>query len=100
MGATATPTRSKCREHSPEFAAKRDGRTDDHATCCCISHKLPGSQDFTDGVAVKGDKIEFKFSVDMGELVYSGTIQDDGTIKGTVKIADNDATFTGRRADK
>ena len=78
---------------SPKFEFKQDGE------------KLTGSYEGQLGSAkltgtVKGDAVEFKFSVEMGEVVYSGTIQEDGTLKGKIKLGDFDGTFTGKRAAK
>ncbi|SRR5258706_3102766 len=52
---------------------------------------------------VKDRKIDFKFNVDVGgnagTVVYSGTVQDDGTMKGKVELAGlGEGTFTGKRA--
>lgn len=77
---------------SPKFEFKQDGE------------KLTGSYEGQLGSAkllgtVKGDAVQFKFSVEMGEVTYSGTIQEDGTIKGKVTLGDmGEGTFTGKRA--
>jgi hypothetical protein len=79
---------------SPKFEFKQDGE------------KLTGSYEGQLGSAkllgtVKGDAVEFKFSVEMGEVTYSGAIQADGTLKGKVKLGDlGEGTFTGKRAAK
>ena len=78
---------------SPKFEFKQDGE------------KLTGSYEGQLGSAkltgtVKDNKIEFKFSVELGEITYSGEVQDDGTMKGKVKLGDFDGTFTGKRTDK
>lgn len=75
---------------SPKFEFKQDG------------DKLTGSYEGQLGSAklagtVKGDSFDFKFSVEMGEVTYSGKILEDGSVKGTVKLGDYDGTFTGKR---
>jgi len=80
---------------TPTFNFKQDG------------DKLTGDYQGALGAAkiagtVKDNKFEFKFSVDqVGDVVYSGEILDDGTVKGKVKLGEmGDGTFTGKRADK
>ena len=78
---------------SPKFEFKQDG------------DKITGTYEGQLGSAklagtVKDNKIEFKFSVEMGEITYTGDILEDGTMKGKVKLGDFDGTFTGKRADK
>jgi len=50
---------------------------------------------------VKDNKIEFSIKVDaQGQpmtLTYSGTIEKDGTMKGTVSVGDGSGTWTGKR---
>ncbi len=78
---------------SPKFEFKQDGENlTGNYEGQLGSAKLTGT--------VKGNAIEFKFSVELGEISYSGTIQEDGTIKGKVKLGDNGGTFTGKRAAK
>ena len=77
---------------SPKFDFKQDGET------------LTGTYEGAFGQAkingtVKGNQVEFKVAVESGDYSYSGTIQDDGTIKGKVKLAElGEGTFTGKRA--
>lgn len=78
---------------SPKFEFKQDGE------------KLAGTYEGQLGQAkltgtVKDNKIEFKFSVEMGEVTYSGEILEDGTLRGKVMLGDFNGTFTGKRADK
>ncbi len=80
---------------TPTFQFKQDGEklTGDYSGQLG-SAKLAGT--------VKDNKFEFKFSVDqVGDVVYSGDILDDGTVKGKVKLGEmGDGTFTGKRAEK
>jgi len=50
---------------------------------------------------VKDNKIEFSIKVEaQGQpmtLTYSGTIEKDGTMKGTVSVGDGSGTWTGKR---
>jgi hypothetical protein len=82
---------------SPNFEFKQEGET------------LTGNYSGQLGTAklegtVKERKIEFKFTVDVGgnsgTVVYSGTVQEDGTMKGKVDLAGmGEGTFTGKRAN-
>jgi hypothetical protein len=46
---------------------------------------------------IKGNKIEFSFSVDMGKAVYKGTYE-KGTMKGEVNYGDQlSGTWTGKK---
>jgi hypothetical protein len=80
---------------SPVINLKQDGDklTGDYAGQLGAA-KLTGTS--------KDGKFEFKFSVDqVGDVVYTGEILDDGTVKGKVKLGEmGDGTFTGKRADK
>lgn len=81
---------------SPNFEFKQEGE------------KLSGTYSGQLGSAklegtVKDRKIDFKFNVDVGgnagTVMYSGTVQDDGTMKGKVELAGmGEGTFTGKRA--
>ncbi len=76
---------------SPKFEFKQDGET------------LTGTYEGQLGQAklagtVKGSDISFKFSVELGEISYAGTILEDGTMKGKVKLGDADGTFTAKKA--
>lgn len=81
---------------SPKFEFKQEGE------------KLSGTYSGQLGNAklegtVKDRKIDFKFNVDVGgnagTVVYSGTVQEDGTMKGKVELAGlGEGTFTGKRA--
>ena len=78
---------------SPKFEFKQDGETlTGNYEGQLGSAKLTGT--------VKGNDVQFKFSVELGEITYTGTIQEDGTLKGKVKLGDFDGTFTGKRAGK
>lgn len=53
---------------------------------------------------VKENKIEFKFTVDLGgnpgTVVYTGTIEEDGTMKGKVALAEfGEGTWKGKRVE-
>src|SRR5438445_13820394 len=81
---------------SPNFVFKQDGEklTGDYSGQLGAA-KLDGT--------VKDKKIDFKFTVDLGgqsgTVVYAGTIEEDGTMKGTVKLAElGEGTWTGKRA--
>ena len=61
-----------------------------------------GEVDFKDG-SVKGKAITFKFNADAGGtalvVTYSGTIEADGSLKGTVDLGGyGTGTFTGKRS--
>ena len=81
---------------SPNFEFKQEGE------------KLTGTYSGQLGKAnlegtVKDRNIEFKFAVDVGgnngTVVYKGTIEQDGTLKGKVELAGlGEGTFTGKRA--
>jgi len=80
---------------SPNFEFKQEGE------------KLTGNYSGQLGAAklegtVKDRKIDFKFNVDVGgnagTVMYSGTVQEDGTMKGKVELAGmGEGTFTGKR---
>ncbi len=81
---------------SPNFDFKQEGE------------KLSGTYSGQLGSAklegtVKDRKVDFKFNIDAGgqagTVVYSGAVQDDGTMKGKVDLAGlGEGTFTGKRA--
>ncbi len=81
---------------SPNFVFKQDGE------------KLTGDYNGQLGQAklegtVKGNKIEFKFTIDLGgqsgTIVYSGTIKDNDNMEGKVALAElGEGAFTGKRA--
>jgi len=56
-----------------------------------------GDTDFT-GTA-SGDDFQFTLTGDAGSVVYKGTLQDDGTITGTVDLGGMaTGTFTGKKS--
>ena len=49
---------------------------------------------------LKRDQIEFEFSIELGDVVYTGTVEKD-TIKGTAQYGEFSGTWTAKRkADK
>jgi len=49
--------------------------------------------------SIKGDKVEFGFAVDAGKVTYSGTLESDSKMKGTVKLGDlGSGTFTATKS--
>ena len=47
---------------------------------------------------VKGGKVDFEIKGQQGTLTYTGTIEKDGTMKGTVQLGDvGSGTWTGKR---
>ena len=83
---------------TPSFDFQQDGE------------KLTGTYKGQFGTAklegtVKDNKIEFKFKVDLGgnegTVVYTGTIEEDGTMKGKVVLAEfGEGTWKGKRDEK
>lgn len=56
-----------------------------------------GDTDFT-GTAT-GDDFQFTLTGDAGSVVYKGTLQDDGSITGTVDMVGiSTGTFTGKKS--
>lgn len=53
-----------------------------------------GEQDVAGKVA--GDKVEWKFTIDQGDVVYAGTIDKD-SMKGTAKYGDLEGKWTAKR---
>ena len=76
---------------SPTFTFKQDGE------------KLTGDYKGAFGEApltgtVKGGKVDFEIKGQQGTLTYTGTIEKDGTMKGTVQLGDvGSGTWTGKR---
>ena len=76
---------------SPTFTFKQDGE------------KLTGQYKGAFGEApltgtVKGGKVDFEIKGDQGTLTYTGTIEKDGSMKGTVQLGDvGSGTWTGKR---
>ena len=57
-----------------------------------------GDTDFT-GTAT-GNDFQFVLTGDAGSVTYKGTLQDDGTIKGTLDLGGMaEGTFVGRKAN-
>ena len=57
-----------------------------------------GDTDFT-GTA-SGNDFQFVLVVDAGSITYKGTLQDDGTIKGSLDLSGMaEGTFVGRKAN-
>lgn len=57
-----------------------------------------GDADFT-GTAT-GNDFQFVLVVDAGSITYKGTLQEDGTIKGSLDLSGMaEGTFVGRKAD-
>ena len=57
-----------------------------------------GDADFT-GTAT-GNDFQFVLVVDVGSITYKGTLQEDGTIKGSLDLSGMaEGTFVGRKAD-
>jgi len=80
---------------SPTFVLKQDGEA--------LSGKYSGALGEADiHGTVKGDKVEFRFKVspqgDAIEVVYSGTLDGEKKMKGTVTLGSlGDGTFTAER---
>ncbi len=76
---------------SPTFTFKQEGE------------KLTGDYKGAFGEApltgtVKGGKVDFEIKGQQGTLTYTGTIEKDGTMKGTVQLGDvGSGTWTGKR---
>ena len=76
---------------APTFTFKQDGE------------KLTGQYKGAFGEApltgtVKGGKVDFEIKGDQGTLTYTGSIEKDGTMKGTVQLGDiGSGTWTGKR---
>jgi hypothetical protein len=76
---------------SPTFTFKQDGE------------KLTGQYKGAFGEApltgtVKGNKVDFEIKGDQGTLTYTGTIEKDGSMKGTVQLGElGSGTWTGKR---
>ncbi len=51
--------------------------------------------------SVKGDDVEIRFEVSGNAVIYTGKIQQDGTLKGSVDLAGQaTGTWTGKRSSK
>ncbi len=51
--------------------------------------------------SVKGEDVEIRFEVSGSAVVYTGKVQKDGTLKGTVDLAGQaTGTWTGQRSAK
>src|SRR5512133_3720858 len=76
---------------SPTFRLKQDGE------------KLSGDYNGALGTAkvtgsVKGNDVVIEFPIDQEKVIYSGTVQSDGTLKGTVQLGSlGKGTFTGKK---
>jgi len=75
---------------SPSFTLKQEGE------------KLTGTYSGLFGeLPVKGTVREGKISIEIdtsqGKIVYEGTVESESAMKGTVKLADVEGTFTGKK---
>ena len=75
---------------SPSFTLKQDGE------------KLSGTYTGLFGqLPVKGSvrdsKVVIELETTQGKVVYIGTVESDAAMKGTVKLADMEGTWTGRK---
>ncbi len=77
---------------SPTFTFKQEGET--------LTGKYSGQLGAADlKGTVKGNRIEFSFTVDVGTIVYTGTIE-GGTMKGKVELGDQaSGTWTAKRKE-
>lgn len=75
---------------SPSFSFKQDGET--------LTGKYSGQFGTADVKGtVKGNNIEFSVEVDVGKIVYTGTIE-NGTMKGKLELGDQaSGTWTAKR---
>jgi hypothetical protein len=74
---------------TPVFTLKQEGDK--------LTGKYSGSfgeQDVTGNVA--GDHVEWKFTIDQGDIIYKGTIDKD-SMKGTTRYGDLDGTWSAKR---
>jgi hypothetical protein len=76
---------------APEFTFKQKGEK--------LTGKYKGQFGEADVTGtLKGNKIEFSFEIDMGKVVYTGTVEKDGTLKGKVNYGDQlSGTWTGKK---
>jgi hypothetical protein len=77
---------------SPSFTFKQEGEK--------LTGKYSGQLGNADiSGTVKGNQIEFSFTVDVGKVTYTGTIE-GGTMKGKVELGDQaSGTWTAKRKE-
>jgi len=78
---------------NPTFDFQQDGET-----LTGTYHGIAGDAELTG--TVKDNQIEFGFETSWGKITYQGTIEDDGTMKGTADYGGQaSGTWTAKRAE-